>query len=98
VSQGGLKRDAEQLIPEQFTVTGPCRRDAEPSLRSSEQFPFTAASPEEQLATETDTEEENSGTYNLKNKTIPFNIPTSYIKREVKEIKLVDISVQTLIT
>lgn len=66
VSQGGLERDAEQPIPEQFTVTGRCCREVEPSLRTREQFPLSAPSSNEQSATETEREEANSGTYNLR--------------------------------
>ncbi|TNN81467.1 hypothetical protein EYF80_008239 [Liparis tanakae] len=65
VSQGGLERVAEQPIPEQFTVTGRCCREVEPSRRTSEQFPLSAPSADRQSATETDREEANSGTYNL---------------------------------
>lgn len=65
VPQGGLKRAAEQPDPEQFTVTVFCCRDAEPSLRTSEQFELSAPSPDEQLATDTKREEANSGTYSL---------------------------------
>lgn len=63
--QGGLVREVEQPIPEQFAVSGPCCRELEPSLRTSEQFPLSAPSPDEQLVTETEREEANSGTYNL---------------------------------
>lgn len=66
VSQGGLERAAAQVVPEQLTVTGPRCRETEPMLRTSEQFPPAASSPDEQLATETEREEANSGTYNLK--------------------------------
>lgn len=68
VSHGGLERDAEQLVPEQFTVVGPCCRDSEPSLRSSEQFLPSAASRDQQSVTERASDEANSGTYNLTHK------------------------------
>lgn len=65
---GGLERDAEQLIPEQFTVVRLCCRDAEPRLRSSEQLRLPDASPDEHSATETERDEANSGTNNLRHK------------------------------
>lgn len=65
VSQGGLESTAEQPVPEQFTVTGPCCREEEPRLRISEQLPLSAPSPDEQSATIMDREEANSGTYSL---------------------------------
>lgn len=64
MSQGGFTSDAEQTIPEQFTVSGSSCRDLEPTLRISEQLSLRGFS-DEQLATSTETEEENSGTYNL---------------------------------
>lgn len=74
VSQGGLESAAEQPVPEQLTVTVLCCREVEPILRTSEQFPPSPSSPDEQSATETEREEANSGTYNLrqteKNKSI----------------------------
>lgn len=68
VSHGGPERDAEQLLPEQFTVVAPRCGDAEPSLRSSEQFPTPAVPPDEQSLTEMESDEANSGTYNLRHK------------------------------
>lgn len=65
VSQGGLERAAEQDVPEQLTLTGPCCRDTEPIPRTSGQVPPSIPSPE-QSATEMDREEAKSGTYNLK--------------------------------
>lgn len=66
MSQGGLERAAEQLNPEQFIVIGPFCREAEPSLRTRKQFPISVPSSDEQPATETEREEANSGTYNLR--------------------------------
>lgn len=68
LSHGGLDRDAEQLSPEQFTDTVSCCRAAEPSMRSSEQPSISAAPPDEQSVTEMDSEDTNSGTYNLRHK------------------------------
>lgn len=65
VSQGGGDRAAEHAVPEQLTVTGPCCREAEPSRRTREQPPASDPPPE-QSDTDTDREEQNSGTYTLK--------------------------------